>query len=112
MQATDILVLSVTAAAAITEHRFVSTTGGVPAAGANVLGASKSLAASGEKFPVVCLGTAIVTAGAALAAGAALETDNQGRAITKNTGIAVARLAPGESAAAAGEKVEVILIPN
>lgn len=112
MQATDILVLTATAAAAITEHRFVSVTGGVPSAGANVLGASKSAAASGEKVPVVALGTAIVTAGAAISAGAAVETDNQGRAITKNTGVTVGRLAPGESAAAAGDKVEVILIAN
>jgi hypothetical protein len=112
MQAIDLLVLTATAVAVITDERFVSTTGGVPSAGANTLGVAKSQAASGEKFPVVASGTAIVESGGALAAGAAIETDNQGRAVTKNTGVTVARLAPGETAAGAGEKVEVILIQN
>lgn len=112
MQATHIFSLTVTAAAALTAHRFVSTTGGVPAAGANTLGAALSDAASGAKVPVATVGTAIAEAGAAIAAGAALEVDNLGRVITKNTGVTVGRMAPGETAGAAGDKVEVILIAN
>lgn len=112
MQANDIFTHSVTAAAAITEHRAVSVTGGVPAAGAAVFGIAKSDGAIGAKVPVAALGTAIATAGAAIAAGAALETDNQGRVITKTTGVTIGRMAPGEVAAAAGDKVEIILIPN
>jgi hypothetical protein len=107
-----ILTLTVTAAAALTQNRAVTTLGAVPAAGAAVLGILRSSAASGQLVPVDVQGTAIAEAGAAISAGAALEVDNLGRVITKSSGVTVGRLAPGQSAAGAGALVEIVLIPN
>lgn len=111
-QSLAILTLSAVAAAQITANRFVSTSYGVPAAAANTLGVAESAAAAGERFPVTNQGTAVVETGAAISAGALVETDATGRAITKSAGVTQGRLAPGESATAAGQFVEVILFPN
>jgi uncharacterized ParB-like nuclease family protein len=112
-QSIPVLTLSVLASAALTALRFVSTAAGVPAAGANVVGVTRSATAQGEYAPVDVLGTTVVETGAAIGAGAAIETDNQGRAVPLDTGVAVARMAPGQAAATdAGQFVEVVLIPN
>lgn len=112
-QASPVLTLTITSASALTANRFVTPAGAVPAAGANALGVGRTAAlAAGEAVPVDVLGTAVVMAGGAIAAGAAVETDAQGRAVTKSSGATLARLAPGESATAAGDFVEVVLIPN
>ena len=105
-----LLTLTVTAAAALTQNRCVTTGGAVPAAGAAVLGVLRSSAASGQLVPVDVLGTAIAEAGAAIAVGAALEVDNQGRVITRNTGATVGRTLA--AAAAAGDVIEIRFIPN
>jgi len=109
---TPLLALSILAASAITAHRFVTPAGDVAAAGVKTQGVAQSDAASGESFTATVIGTEVVEAGAAIAAGALIETDATGRAITHTTGVVVARLAPGESATAAGEFVEVILFAN
>ncbi len=108
----SILALTALATSAVTSRRFVTNAGAQAGAAANTLGVSRTDAAVGQGFPVDVLGTAVVEAGGAIAAGAAVETDAQGRAVTKNAGPTVARLAPGESAAQAGDLVEVILIAN
>lgn len=107
-----LLALTAVATGAVTAARFVTPAGAQAGAAANTLGVARTDAAIGQAFPVDVLGTAVVEAGAAIAAGAAVQTDAQGRAITRDAGPTVARLAPGSSAAAAGDLVEVILIPN
>lgn len=106
----SLLSLTVTAAAALTEHRFVTTAGAVPAAGANTLGVTQTDAASGAGVAVDVLGTTLVEASAAIAAGAAIETTATGTAVTKTTGWVVGRAL--SAASAAGELIEVLLIPN
>lgn len=110
MQNKALLILTVLTTAAITNRRFVSPTGGVPSAGGNTLGVADADAASGTHAPVVHQGTAIVEASAAIAKGAEIETTNNGRAATKDTGKTVARAL--QAAGAAGEYIEVTLIPN
>lgn len=110
--AISLLALTMTASGAVTGHRFVTPAGALCGAGVNAQGVSDTDAAIGDKFATHVFGTAIIETGAAIAAGALIETDATGRAITKAVGVTVARLAPGESAAGAGEFVEVILIPN
>lgn len=110
MQSIPLLTLSIPAAAALTARRFVTHTGAVPAAGANVAGATCTDAASGALVAVDVLGTTIVEASAAIAKGAAIETTNTGKAVTKDTGITVARAL--QAAAADGDLIEVLLIPN
>jgi hypothetical protein len=109
-QCTTILALSLKATGDIAAYRFVNPAGAQAGAGANALGASEYAASAGEMVGVANLGTAIVEAGAAVAAGAAVQSDASGRAITKDTGATVARAL--EAAAAAGDFIEVALIPN
>lgn len=107
---TNTLVLSVIATAAITQFRAVGHTGGAPAAAAHCLGFAQNGAASGEAVPVVALGTAIAEAGAAITAGAQLELDASQRVITRSAGAIVGRALT--AAGAAGDQVEVLVIPN
>lgn len=109
-QCSTLMALPLKAAGAVNEYRFVTATGAQAGAGANALGASEYAAADGEPFSAAHLGTAIVEAGAAVAAGAAIQSDATGRAITKDAGATVARAL--EAAAAAGDFIEVALIPN
>lgn len=100
----------VKATAAITGERFVSATGAVAAAAGNALGVARSNAAIGEVFPVTTLGTAIVTAGAAIALGARVEVGATGKAVTRAAGIPVGVAL--QAAAADGDRIEIHLIPN
>lgn len=110
MQSIPILTLSLAVTSAITAERF-ATLGGAPAtAGGNAGGVARSDGAVGELIPLDVLGTAVVTAGAAVAKDAAIEVGTAGKAITKTTGVAVARAL--EAAAADGDRIEVMLIPN
>lgn len=111
-QSIPILTLSVVASAPLQANTFVSPGGGVASAGGNALGVTRSDAPSGGLAPVDVLGTTIVIAGGAIAAGAAIEVGASGKAVTHNTGTVVARAAPGATASADGDLLEVILIPN
>lgn len=105
-----ILTLSVKATAAVAARRFVTPSGAQSVAAANALGVSQCSGVAGEMIPVDVLGTAVVEAGAAFAAGVALETDASGRAVAKAAGPAVARAT--QAATQAGDLIEVFLIPN
>ena len=108
-----IVTLTGPATAALSANRFVTTAGAVPAAAANAVGVTRTAGAIGDLVPVDVLGTTIVEAGAAIAAGAAVETDAQGRAVLLASGAKLGRLAPSQPAAtAAGQLVEIVLIPN
>ena len=108
----SLLALTLRAAAAgIAAETFVTHAGAVPAAGARVLGVTRApTAAIGDAMTVDALGTAIVLSGAAIAQGAALEVDATGRAITRAAGVTVA--SARMAATAAGQRIEVLLIPN
>lgn len=113
MQGISILALTVVATSAITAERFVGHDGAPAGAGENTLGVARMGAtAAGDATTVDVVGTTIVEAGAAIAAGAAIESDANGKAVTKDSGIAVARMAPGAVATAAGDRIEVLLIAN
>jgi hypothetical protein len=107
-----VLQLGVTATAALTQFRGATMAGAVPAAGATALGIAMTGAAIGERVAVAALGTARAEAGAAIAAGAALEYDASGRVITRSAGVTIGRMLPGQTAGAAGDLVEILLLPN
>lgn len=110
-QFNPILALSILSAGALVAERFVTHAGAQAGAAVNTLGVARAKAdAIGEAVPVDVLGTAIVESGGAIAVGAALETDATGRAVTKAAGPTVARAL--RAAAGAGERIEVLLIPN
>ncbi|HRD49775.1 MAG TPA: DUF2190 family protein [Candidatus Contendobacter sp.] len=111
MQAFPILTLSVVATGTIANSRFVTAAGAQAGADANTLGVARSDAVFGDRISVDVLGTAIVEAGAAFAAGATLKSDASGRGITWATsGAKVAQAL--QAATAVGQFVEVLLIPN
>ena len=110
-QAISLLALSVALTGTVAANRFVTPDGIQAGADANTLGVARSAGVSGEKITVDVIGTAIVEAGAAVAAGATLETDASGRGVTWATsgpkvGIAL------QAASGAGVMIEVLLLPN
>lgn len=109
-QSVPVLTLPIVATGTCTKRRFVTAAGAQAGAAANALGVTQEDAVSGGVMPVDVLGTTVVEAGAAFAAGAALETDSSGRGVTKASGPAVARAL--QAASQAGDLVEVNLIPN
>lgn len=110
---TKILNITVTLSADAPVHRFVSPTGGRPAADGNTLGVAEYKADSGDEAAVTVLGTAVVEAGAAIAVGDPVKTDAAGKAL-KNADVAndvtVARALT--AAAADGDLIEALLITN
>lgn len=98
------------ATAAITAQRFVTALGAVAGAGANALGVAAQPAAIAEPFTVDTLGVVSVEAGAAVTAGGLVQSDATGRAIDRVAGAIVGRALDG--AAAAGQMIRVLLIPN
>lgn len=102
-----LLAVTVTAAAALTAHRFTTLVGAVPAANAAGLGVTRTAAASGARVTLDVVGTTIVEASAAITAGVPVATTNDGRAVTHSTGT-VAGIAMG-AAGDAGDLIEVLL---
>lgn len=106
----SLFALSILAAAAFTAERFVTAAGAVATAAGNAVGVTATDAAVGELAPVDVIGTAVVTAGAAIAKGAHVEVGAAGKAVTLAAGKAVGVAL--EAAAADGDRIEVLLIPN
>lgn len=107
---TNTLVLNVVATATLTQFRAVTVAGAQAGAAANSLGPCMNGGVSGDAVPVVALGTGIGEAGAAITAGSLLETDAQGRYITRASGAIVGRALT--AAGAAGDQIELLIIPN
>lgn len=110
-QSTPVLTLTMTLTGTVSAHRFVTPAGAQAGADANTLGVARSAGVSGEKVPVDVLGTAVVEAGAAIAAGTTLKADASGRAITWATSGAKIAIAL-QAASGAGVMIEVLLLPN
>lgn len=109
-QNTSIFALAVLAAAALESNRFATTGGVYATAAGNADGVTRSSAAIGDLVSVDNLGTAVVTASAAIAKGAYVQVAANGKAVTQTSGIAVAKAL--EAATADGDLIEVLLIPN
>lgn len=111
-QSIPILTLTRAAAGAIAANRFVTPAGAQAGADANAIGVARVAAAvAGEEIPVDVLGTTVVEAGGAIAAGATIKSDANGKAIT--WAVSGAKLAIAlEAAGGDGQFIEVLLIPN
>jgi hypothetical protein len=110
-QSVPVLALTAVAAGTIAANRFVTPAGAQAGADANTLGVCRQAAVATDKVTVDVLGTAIVEAGAAVSAGATVKSDASGRAITWASSGAKVGIAL-EAATAAGQMIEVLLIPN
>lgn len=111
MSSIPILSLGAVLTGTVNPFRFVTPAGAQAGADANTLGVARTAGVSGDRITLDVLGTATVEAGAAIAAGATLKTDASGRAITWATSGAKVGLALA-AASAAGDLIEVLLIPN
>jgi hypothetical protein len=109
-QSINVLVLSILATQPVVAGRFVAATGRHAAAQGKAIGVANSNAAVGEWFPVTVLGTATVTAAEILATDQRVQVGADGvAALQAGTGVPVAVVL---EAAAAGDSIEVLLIPN
>lgn len=93
----------------VMSHRFVGTNKAQAGAAANTIGVA-AYDGTSEPTTIDVLGVVSVEAGAAVAAGALIETDASGRAITRTAGPIVARAL--EAATQAGDLIQCVLIPN
>ena len=110
-QSISLLTLSCVLAGTAAACRFVTPAGAQAGADVNTLGVPRTAGAATDKVPVDVLGTTVVEAGAAVAAGDTIKSDSTGRAITWATSGAKVALAL-EAATAAGQFIEVLLITN
>lgn len=107
------LTLTVVANAAVSAERFVTQSGGYPVAGGVAFGVTRTSAAqAGDLLPVDVQGTSIVEAGAAISLDAALMVDAQGRVVPLTVGSKSPVARALGAAAAAGERIEVLLVPS
>lgn len=106
----SLLTLPIAATAAITAETFITVGGAVATAAGNAIGVAKSDGVIGALVPTEVIGTAVATAGAAIAKGARVQVGTAGKAITLAAGVPVAVAL--EAAAADGDKIEVLLITN
>jgi hypothetical protein len=106
-----LLTMSFIAAGTLAQFQPVQATGVAAVAAGNAVGSANVSAVSGDLFPAVVLGTALFVAGGAIAVGALVEVHTTvTQVITKAAGIAIGRALNATSAA--GDFVEVLLIPN
>lgn len=105
------LTLTLALTGTVVAQRFVTPVGIAAGADLNAIGVARTAGVSGDKIPVDALGTTIVEAGAAITLGDTVKSDSSGRAITWATSGARLGIAL-QAASAAGNFIEVMLIPN
>ncbi len=111
-QKIPVLILTVSALGAVSAHRFVGFDGAqVSASGGKSLGVSTFDATDGQDLALDVVGTTVVEAAGAIAVGADVVSDANGLAIT-NPGVGGEIVAAKalDSAAGAGEFIEVLLV--
>lgn len=101
-----LMATTVAATTALVRLRLVNYAGGTCGAGARALGPANANYDIGEHAGVSTHGELLVEAGAAIAAGAEVESDASGRAVTKSTGVAFG--AARDAASAAGDIIRVL----
>lgn len=102
--------ITVVATAAVVAMTFIDFTGATAVAAGNTAGVACTAGNAGDLVPTDRLGSAVVTAGAAITAGQRVEVGANGFAVPHNTGVVVG--VAREAATASGQAIEVDLIPN
>jgi len=101
-----VLTTSVVALVDLPRFLFAGFSGGLCAAGAKALGTTVVDTEADNVAPVNVLGICLVTAGAAIAAGAEVESDANGKAVTRTTGASNGYTM--DAAAAAGDVIRIV----
>jgi hypothetical protein len=107
----SLLALPAILSATVTANRFVTPAYAQAGADVNTLGVARTGGVLNDKVTVDVLGTACLEVGAAVTAGTTVKSDALGRAIPWVTSGAKVGIAL-EAATAAGQFIEVLLIPN
>ncbi len=102
-----LLAVTILAAVALTRFRLVNYAGAQAIATDRALGVANTDYAQGEHAGVNARGELLVEAGAAITAGAQVQPDASGRAITLAAGVAFGTAR--DSAAAAGDIIRVLV---
>lgn len=101
-----LLAVTITAASALSRLRFVDFSGATPADGESVLGIANADYDQGEQAAVNARGDLLIEAGAAIAVGVEVQTDAQGRAVPKTTGVSAGEAR--DAATAAGDIIRIL----
>lgn len=99
------LLTTLQATTTVTMRRFVTYAGAQAGDGAAVAGVSDDNVAAGETFGCKARGWMLVESGGAVAQGAAVQSDSQGRAITLGAGVQAGRAI--DAATAAGQPIRI-----
>ncbi len=100
-----LLTTSILATAALSRMRLVGFNGGVCASGAKALGTCEATTSVGEQAPVNMAGALLVEAAGPITVGAEVESDANGCAVAKTTGISNGWAM--DAATAAGDVIRV-----
>lgn len=106
-----LLTKSFTAAGTLAQFQPIKADGTAAVAAGNAIGSANISAVAADLYPAVVMGTCLMVAGAAIAAGALVEVHTTvTQVVTKSAGVSIGRAL--SAAGAAGDFVEVLLIPN
>lgn len=109
--AIDILTVGVVATGTVTQYQPILASGANCVAAGNAVGFARIGGVATDRIPTTVLGTSIAIAGAAIAVGALVEVHTTvTQVVTKSAGIAIGRALT--AASAAGDQIEVLIIPN
>jgi hypothetical protein len=108
----SLMTLTVVAAAVLVANRFVTTAGAYPAAGGLALGVTRSDGGVGDLVPVDVLGTAVVEAGADIAADVPVMVTVDGKVIAHDLDGDKHAVGRSLEAAVTGGLVEILLVPT
>lgn len=107
----SILTINRTLSGTVAQYGPVTAAGAPATAAGNAVGFAQVGGASGDVASVAVLGTTIATAGAAIAVGALVEVHTTvSQVVTKSAGVAIGRALT--AASAAGDQIEVLILPN
>ncbi|OLS63748.1 capsid cement protein [Pseudomonas putida] len=101
-----VLTTSLLALVDLPRHRFAGLDGGLCAAGAKSLGPVAADTEADNTAPVDVLGICLVSAGGAIAAGAEVESDANGRAVVRAEGVSNGTAL--DAATAAGDIIRIV----
>jgi hypothetical protein len=113
MASTNIAILTINRTLSGTVAQFgpVTAAGAPATAAGNAVGFAQVGGVSTDVVPVVALGTSKAVAGAAITAGALVEVHSTvAQVVTRYAGVSIGRALT--AAAAAGDEIEVLIIPN
>lgn len=113
MAASSVSILSIglIATANIAQYQPVQASGAPAVAAGNAVGFAPVGGVSGERVQVEVVGTTKAIAGAAIAAGALVEVGTTvTKVVTKSAGVSIGRALT--AAAADGDVIEVLILPN